>query len=77
MLGVTYYAMLARVFLPFFVNPEESKIYALCAVLTEPVIIPFRFVMMKLNILQDTPIDWSFFIATIGLTILRSLLPAI
>ena len=76
-LDVIYFAMLARVILPFFVNPEESGLYALTAILTEPIIIPFRFLLMKLNIGQNSPLDWSFFVAAIALTILESILPAI
>ncbi len=77
LLDVIYFAMLARVVLPFFVNPEESKLYALSALLSEPIIIPVRFLMVKLNIGQSSPIDWSFFVAAIGLSILQSFLPAI
>jgi uncharacterized protein YggT (Ycf19 family) len=77
LLDVVYFAMLARVLLPFFVIPEESKLYALAAVLTEPIIIPFRFLLMKLNIGQNSPLDWSFFIAAISLSVVQSMLPAI
>lgn len=77
LLDITYFAMLARVFLPFFVIPEESRLYALASVLTEPFIIPFRFIMMKLNIGQNSPLDWSFFVAAVALSIIQGALPAI
>ena len=77
MLDVIYFAMLVRMILPFFVNPEENKIYALSLVITEPVIIPVRLLMVKLNIGQDSPIDWSFFVAAILLSVLQSALPVI
>lgn len=77
LLDIVYFAMLARVILPFFVVPEESRLYALAAVLTEPIIIPFRFIMMKLNIGQNSPLDWSFFVAAVALSILQSALPPI
>lgn len=77
LLDVVYFAMVARVFLPFLVNPEESKLYAVASALSEPFIIPFRFLLMKLNIGQDSPIDWSFFVAAIGMALLKAFLPAI
>ena len=77
LLDVMYFAMIARVILPFFVMPEESRLYALTAVLTEPIIIPFRFLLAKLNVGQNSPLDWSFFVAAIALSILESALPAI
>ena len=77
MLDAVYLAMLVRMILPFFVNPEENRIYALTVLITEPVILPVRFLMVKLNIGQNSPIDWSFFVTAILLSVLGSILPAI
>ena len=77
MLDAVYLAMLVRMILPFFVNPEENKIYALSILITEPVIIPVRFLMVKLNIGQSSPVDWSFFVTAILLSVLKSMLPVI
>ena len=69
--------MLARVVIQFFVSVEESKLYVLLCYISEPVILPFRIVMAKLNIGQNIPIDMPFMAACIGLSILQVFLPAI
>lgn len=77
MLGAVYIAMLARMILPFFLNPEESRVYAVTVFITEPIIMPVRYLMVKMNIGQSSPIDWSFFITAILLSVVRSILPVI
>lgn len=76
-LGVVSFAMLARVILQFFVDPMQSRIFALACLLTEPFIVPVRALMIKFNIGQNSPIDWSFSIAYIIIWMLRSFLPVI
>ena len=70
-------AMLVRMILPFFLEPEESRIYAFTCCISEPFIAPIRFIMAKLNVGQDSPIDWSFFAAYLVLMILQTALPVI
>ena len=69
--------MIVRMFFPLFKNPEESNFYTFLSVITEPFIIPVRYFMQKYNILQGTPIDWSFTISYILLSIVSVLLPII
>ena len=76
-LGVVSFGMLARVILQFFVDPMESRIFALACLITEPFIVPVRAFMVKFNIGQDSPIDWAFSIAYILIWLLRTFLPAI
>jgi uncharacterized protein YggT (Ycf19 family) len=76
-LGVVSFAMLLRMLLPFFVNPMESRIYEIVFFITEPFITPVREVMIKMNIGQDSPIDWAFSVSYIIIWLLRNLLPAI
>ena len=76
-LSVASYAMLARVVIQFFVSVEESKLYVLLCYISEPVILPFRIVMAKLNIGQNSPVDWSFFVTSILVVLLMNLLPII
>ena len=76
-LGIVSFAMLARVILQFFVDPMQSRIFALACLLTEPFIVPVRALMIKLNIGQDSPIDWSFSITYLIIWMLRSFLPVI
>lgn len=74
---VVSFAMIIRMLLPFFVDPNESRLYVLAFFITEPFIIPVRAIMVRLNIGQDSPIDWAFSITYIILWLLSSLLPAI
>lgn len=76
-IGAVQLSMLARMLLPFFVNPEESKLYMLTAVISEPFIAPVRVIMEKLNVGQGSPIDWSFFTTYMLLSLLEMLLPVI
>ena len=70
-------AMIVRMLIPFFLDPNESRLYAIAFFLTEPFIIPVRAAMVRLNIGQDSPIDWAFTITYIIIWLLGSLLPAI
>ena len=76
-IDVVSITMLIQVVLQFFVDPTENRIYLLACFITEPFIAPVRAIMARLNILQDSPIDWAFFITSLLLGILSSLLPAI
>ena len=69
--------MLLRMILPFFLEPEESRIYALTFCISEPFIAPVRMIMVRLNIGQDSPIDWSFFATYLILMVLQMMLPVI
>ena len=69
--------MIVRMLIPFFLDPNESRLYARAFFLTEPFIIPVRAAMVRLNIGQDSPIDWAFSIAYILIWLLKNLLPAI
>lgn len=68
-------AMIIRMLLPFFLDVEESRFYTFLSCVTEPFIIPVRFIFAKLNFLQDSPIDWSFTAAYLILTFVRFSLP--
>lgn len=70
-------AMLLRIFLPFFTDPEESSLYMFLSVITEPFIAPVRFFMVKFNLLQDSPIDWSFTITYLLIGIIQAFLPVL
>ena len=74
-IDVVLVAMLARVLLSLFSDAEDSKIGIFLALITEPFIAPVRFFMIKFNLLQDTPIDWSFTLTSIILTLIRVMLP--
>ena len=76
-LTVAGYAMLGRVIVQFFVVPEESRLFALLLFITEPVILPFRVILGKLNIGQGVPFDIPFMAAYLALTLVQIFLPVI
>ena len=61
-LDVLLFLMFLRAILSWFVNPDAGIIHFLNTV-TEPFILPVRFFLRKFNILQNTPMDFSFMIA--------------
>lgn len=76
-LDVVSLAMLIRMLLPLFTDAEGSRFYTFLACITEPFIAPVRFLMVKFNLLQDSPIDWSFTIAYLAIAMIQMLLPAV
>jgi uncharacterized protein YggT (Ycf19 family) len=77
LLNVVSFAMMIRMLLPLFINAEESRLYLFLAYITEPFIAPVRFLMAKFNILQDSPIDWSFTVSYLVIVLLQFMLPAV
>ena len=76
-LDVISMAMMLRVVFSLFFDSEESKIAIFLACITEPFVAPVRFLLAKFNILQDTPIDWSFTVSYLLIILLRLILPPI
>ena len=76
-IDLVFIAMMARVIIPFFLDVEESRVYALAFFISEPFVAPVRYVMIKMNWGQDSPIDWAFFMTYMILWLLQSLLPTI
>ena len=60
MLSMVMISMSARAILSLFINPEESKLYAIAYMISEPIIMPVRLLFYKLNWFQQTPMDISF-----------------
>ena len=77
LISVVSFAMLLRVVIPWFVDPMESRIYAVICLVTEPFIVPVRVILEKLDIGQNSPIDWSFMITYLLFSIIQLILPAI
>ena len=77
LLSLISIAMLMRVLLQFFVDISSNKFYALCVMLTEPVILPFRLLFAKLNFAQNTPLDIPFMVAYLALSAITLFLPII
>jgi len=75
-LSAVSFCMLARMILSFFADPE-GRAYTFFFVITEPFIVPVRFLLAKFNLLQDSPIDWSFTLTYLILSMVQMFLPII
>ena len=75
-LSLISWAMIGRMLLPLFTG-EDGRLYAFCYAVTEPIVIPFRYLMVKLNIGQGLPIDLSFTFAYLVIIIIDMFLPVI
>lgn len=76
-LEVVSFTMLIRMILSFFTDTSENHLYMITCYITEPFIAPVRAIMIRLNVGQDSPIDWSFSITYILIWLISALLPAI
>lgn len=77
MISAVIYAMMARALLPFFVDVESSRLFFFVTFITEFFVAPVRAVLIKLNIGQDSPIDFSFMLTYILLFTVQLFLPVI
>lgn len=76
-IDIISFAMIGRALLPLFIDTEENRLYLFLLCITEPVVAPVRYLMVKFNILQGSPIDWSFTVAYILLIIIGGFMPVI
>ena len=76
-LTAVLFAMLIRAVLSIFMMGEESKFAMMLYFFTEPFIIPVRIILQKLNLFQGTPLDMSFFLTSILLGMIQTVLAAI
>ena len=77
-LDIVSIAMMLRMIISLFtMGEEEGKFSFFLACITEPFVIPVRFLLAKFNILQDSPIDWSFTLSYMIIVMLGFFLPVI
>lgn len=76
-LSAVLFAMLIRAILSLFMMGEESKFAMLLYMFTEPFILPVRRLLERFNLFQGFPLDVSFFLTTVLLAMLQTLLAAI
>ncbi len=74
-LDLASFAFLLRAIMPLFCDVESNRIYLFVCLVTEPFIIPVRFILVKFNLLQGSPIDWSFTISYLLIAFIRVFLP--
>ena len=72
---VLSFAMLIRAVLSWFTD-GSGGISRFLYVLTEPAIMPIRKLLVKMNWLQDSPIDFSFTFTYLALMLIQMLLMA-
>lgn len=73
-LWVLNIAMLVRAILSWFPGTEDSPVSRFLAVLTEPIIMPVRALFNKMGWFQDMPLDISFFVTYLLISIIASLI---
>ena len=77
-LDIVLLAMLVRAILSWFFHGEgESPLLHLLYILTEPLIIPVRALCQRFGWFQGLPVDMSFFITTLILSLINLILSGI
>lgn len=69
--------MVRAIFSWIFMNDEESKAMNFLYRVTEPLIIPARVLLGKINGMNEIPIDIPFFVTMILLSVAQMLLPTV
>lgn len=70
LLDIVDLAFLLRVIFSW-IPMEENGFTAFLDRVTEPLIYPFRWILYKLNLFQDFPLDMSFLFAVVFLSFVR------
>ncbi len=70
-------SMMIRMLLPLFADVEDNRLYMLSVAVTEPLIIPVRFILDRLGIGDNIPIDMGFLTTYFLLAIVDLFLPII
>lgn len=73
-LSVLEVCMLLRALLSWFITDEDSKIVRFLFYVTEPVIFPVRALLERSEKIRNLPIDISFLVTVLLLSLLTSLL---
>ncbi len=76
LLSIISIGMLARAVLSWFTMGEPTKLGAFLYVLTEPIILPFRFLCNRFGWFRGLPFDMPFFLAGLALMIMTMALEA-
>ena len=73
-IGVLQFLMLARAIISWLPIDEDNPIVSFLYGVTEPVIMPVRALLNRLGLFEGLPIDMSFFITFILLSVLEMFL---
>ncbi len=77
LLGLVELAMFLRAILSWFIADEDNRFMIFLFAVTEPFILPIRVICSRFRALNESPIDISFFIAFLVISLLNSLLPVL
>lgn len=77
LVGFLQLALFVRAILSLFIPEEEGLLAALLFAVTEPVILPVRALLSRFHIGEGAPIDISFLVTVLLLTVISAFLPAI
>lgn len=75
LLNALSFAMFARAILSWLPLDDDNKIESFLYAVTEPVITPVRMLVERSETLSSFPIDISFFITMVLLSLISGLLP--
>ncbi len=67
--------LLIRALLPFFSDAEESAVYVFCCAVTEPVVGPVRLLLDRVPALEGSPVDFSYIVTCLIISLVRIALP--
>lgn len=77
LLDIISLSMMIRMLLPLFADVEENRLYMLSVAVTEPLIVPVRFILDRFGIGENTPIDMGFLATYFLLAFIDLFLPVI
>jgi len=69
--------MLLRVLLSLFRGDEESGFLQVLYALTEPIVLPARIILSRIEAVRELPIDIPFLVTALTFSFLPALLPAV
>lgn len=73
-IGVLQFLMIIRAILSWIPMDEDNRIDAFLYAVTEPVIMPVRTLLDRFGLFEGMPIDMSFFITFVLLSIIKMFL---
>ncbi|MBQ8275652.1 MAG: YggT family protein [Clostridia bacterium] len=74
LLTVMYFALFARAISTWLPLDEDGPIVSFLYMITEPVVMPIRAVLENFEFFQNSPLDFSTFIAMLLVLVLQGLL---
>ncbi len=76
-ISVLQFLMMVRAIMSWLPFDEDSPLINFVMLITEPVVVPFRLILNRIDAVNELPIDISFFLAFISLGVIQMLLPGL